>query len=101
MQLSPALEKFTEETIGVQQKMNSWFLQIVGVTPEHHRKGLAKALIAVVETVVRVIVMLSKGLADSKLIDVNDRQSGMAHLWRWKQTTFQMYEPRFLPYTWS
>lgn len=51
-QFKPTFSKWTEETIGPEYKLNAWALQIVGVSPEHQRKGITKKLIETVEKLV-------------------------------------------------
>ena len=53
IQLIPLLAKFTEETVGLDYKKNSWSLHNLCVLPEHQGKGLSKAMIQTIETIVR------------------------------------------------
>lgn len=41
------------DTLGPGVKMLQWNLLLIGVAPEHHRKGYGKAIIATVEKLVR------------------------------------------------
>jgi len=49
--LIPLLAKFTEETVGLDYKKNSWSLHNLCVLPEHQGKGLSKAMIQTIETI--------------------------------------------------
>ena len=53
LQLIPLLAKFTEESVGLDYKKNSWSLYNLCALPEHQGKGLSKAMIQTIETIVR------------------------------------------------
>jgi GNAT superfamily N-acetyltransferase len=46
------LDRLSDESTGVGFKKEQWFLSLIGILPEHQRKGLAKAMIKSVENAV-------------------------------------------------
>ncbi|KAF5383783.1 hypothetical protein D9615_003711 [Tricholomella constricta] len=45
----PSMMRLANESLGPGFKETQWALQLLGVVPEHHRKGIAKAMVKTVE----------------------------------------------------
>lgn len=50
--------KLADDTLGPGYKLNSWHLHLFGVVPEYQRKGFGKALMKVVDDLVRVLTYI-------------------------------------------
>jgi GNAT superfamily N-acetyltransferase len=48
---------WNESCLGKDTKLKSWHLHLLGTSPDHHRKGLAAALITAVEAKVVLIAL--------------------------------------------
>ncbi|GLB43426.1 hypothetical protein LshimejAT787_1303270 [Lyophyllum shimeji] len=47
--LAPRVEQLANDSLGPGAKMAQYYVGLLGVRPEHHRKGIAKALMRVIE----------------------------------------------------
>lgn len=52
-QFLPKYSNQTTSALGEGVKLASWHLQLIGVSPEHQRKGIGSALIDLISTKVR------------------------------------------------
>jgi GNAT superfamily N-acetyltransferase len=50
--MKPTFERLVESSIGTECKLNSWYLHILAVHPEHQKKGVGRKLIHAGEALV-------------------------------------------------